>query len=110
MSARRALEHLQPWLGLAAAALGWGAAHQVGSASIFDDCNRAEPIFMLIVCGLGLAVTIGGALFSFDIWRHRDETPGRRFIGLIGALLAALTGFAIILQAISVLIIPPCAT
>ena len=35
MSARRPLEHLQPWLGLAAAALGWGVAHQVGSASIF---------------------------------------------------------------------------
>lgn len=109
MSARRPLEHLQPWLGIAAAALGWAASHQVGSAAIFDNCNRAEPVFMLIVCGLGLAVAIGGGLFSFDIWRHREETPGRRFIGLTGTLLAALASFAIILQAVSVLIIPPCA-
>jgi hypothetical protein len=110
MSARRPLEHLQPWLGLAAAALGWGVAHQVGSASIFDNCNRAQPGFVLIVCGLGLAVATAGALFSLDIWRRQDETPGRRFLGLIGTLLAALTCFAIILQAISSLVIPPCAT
>jgi hypothetical protein len=109
MSARGLLEHLQPWLGLAAAAVGWGASHQVGSASIFDNCIRAEPVFMLVVCGLGLAVAVAGGFFSFDIWRRRDETPGRRFVGVTGALLAALTSFAIILQAISALIIPPCA-
>jgi hypothetical protein len=110
MSARRLLEHLQPWLGLAAAAVGWGASHQVGSASIFDNCHRAEPVFMLVVCGLGLAVAVAGGFFSFDIWRRRDETPGRRFLGMTGTLLAALTSFAIILQAISALIIPSCAT
>jgi hypothetical protein len=110
MSARRPLEHLQPWLGIAAAALGWGAAQQVASSAIFDNCNRGEPGFVLIVCGLGLAVAIAGALFSFDIWRRRDDTPGRRFLGLTGTLLAALASFAIVLQAISALIIPPCAT
>jgi|SRR5205085_5222585 len=109
MSARRPIEHLQPWLGLAAAALGWGAAHQVGSASIFDDCNRAEPMFVLIVCGLGLAVAVAGGLFSLDIWRRPEETPGRRFLGGTGALLALLASFAIVLQATAVLIIPPCA-
>lgn len=109
MSARRPLEHLQPWLGLAAAALGWGAAQQVASSAIFDDCNRAEPGFVLLVCGLGLAIAIAGGFFSFDIWRRQDETPGRRFLGLTGTLLAALAGFAIVLQAISALIIPSCA-
>jgi hypothetical protein len=109
MSARRPLEHLQPWLGLAAAALGWGAAQQVASSAIFDNCNRSEPLFVLIVCGLGLAVAVAGGLFSFDIWRRPEETAGRRFLGLTGALLAALASFAIILQAISVLIIPSCA-
>ena len=109
MSARRSLEHLQPWLGIAAAALGWGAAHQVASSSIFDDCRRGEPAFVLIVCVLGLAIAVTGALFSLDIWRREGETPGRRFLGLTGALLAALASFAIILQASSALIIPPCA-
>ena len=109
MSERRLIEHLQPWFGLAASALGWGAAHQVGSASIFDNCNRAEPGFVLIVCGIGLAVAVAGGLFSLAIWRRPDETPGRRFLGLTGTLLVALTSFAIILQAIASLIIPPCA-
>jgi hypothetical protein len=109
MSARRALEHLQPWLGLAAAAVGWGASQQVASSAIFDNCNRAEPGFVLLVCGLGLVIAVGGAFFSFDIWRQQDETSGRRFLGLTGTLLAALTSFAIVLQAISALIIPPCA-
>ena len=108
MSARRSLEHLQPWLGIAAAALGWGAAHQVASASIFDDCRAANPGFVLLVCGLGLVVAIIGGLFSWDIWRRADESPGRRFVGMIGALLAALASFAIILQSLSALIIPPC--
>lgn len=108
MSARRALEHLQPWLGLAAAALAWGASHQVASASIFDDCRAASPLFVLGTGIIALAVAIAGGLFSWDIWRRPDETPGRHFLGLIGFLLAALASFAIILQSLSALIIPPC--
>jgi hypothetical protein len=109
MSARRLLEHLQPWLGIAAAALGWGATHQVGSASIFDDCRVATPGFVLLVGAVGLVVTIAGGLFSWDIWRHTEESQGRRFVGLTGALVAALAGFAVLLQSLSALIIPPCA-
>ena len=108
MSGGRLLRHLQPWLGLAGAAFGWGAAHQVGSAAIFDDCRVAQPGFVLLVGVLGLAVTVAGGLFSLDIWRRADESPGRRFLGLLGALLAALAGFAVILQSVSALIIPPC--
>jgi hypothetical protein len=48
-------------------------------------------------------------LFSWGLWRDREQTSGHGFVGLIGALLSALAGFAIILQAISALIIPPCA-
>lgn len=109
MSARRPLEHLQPWLGIAAAALGWAASHQVASSAIFDDCRVATPAFVLLVGAIGLAVAVVGGLFSWDIWRRAGETPGRRFLGLTGALLAGLASFAIILQSVSALIIPPCA-
>ena len=109
MSGRDPLDQAQPWLGIAAAALGWGASPQVASSAIFDDCRVATPAFVLIVGAIGLVVAVGGGLFSWDIWRRADETPGRHFLGLTGALLAGLASFAIILQSISALIIPPCA-
>ena len=105
---RRPLEHLLPWLGMAAAALGWGVSHQVASESVFDDCRTAGSGFVLLVCLAGLAVAALGGYFSFDVWR-RDESEGRRFIGLVGALLAALAAFAILLQGAAGLILPPCA-
>ncbi len=103
----RTLEHLLPWLGMAAAAVGWGVSHQLGSNAVFDDCRAGSPGFVLLVCLGGLAVTALGGYFSFDVWR-RDESEGRRFVGLVGALLAALAAFAILLQAASGLILSPC--
>ena len=105
---RRPLEHLLPWLGMAAAAIGWGVSHQLSSNAVFDDCRTGSPGFVLIVCLGGLAATALGGYFSFDVWR-RDESEGRRFVGLVGALLAALAAFAIVLQAVSGLILSPCA-
>jgi hypothetical protein len=105
---RRPLEHLLPWLGMAAAAVGWGVSHQLGSNAVFDDCRTGNPGFVLLVCLGGLAVAAVGGYFSFDVWR-RDESEGRRFVGLVGALLAALAAFAILLQAVASLLLSPCA-
>jgi hypothetical protein len=104
---RPTLRHVRPWAGLAAAAVGWALAHQLGSDTVFDDC-RVGGGFVLLVCLGGLAVTALGGLFSLGVWR-RDESEGRRFLGLVGALLALLAGFAILLQAASGLILAPCA-
>jgi hypothetical protein len=103
----RKLQHALPWLGIAAAAIGWGAAHQLGSDTIFDDC-RVGGGFVLLVCLAGLAITALGGFFSWGVWRS-EESEGRRFLGLLGALLAALAGFAILLQGASGLILAPCA-
>ena len=105
---RRAIEHLVPWLGMAGAAVGWGLSHQTGSTVVFDDCRAGDPAFVLLVCLGGLALAALGGYFSFAAWR-RDGSEARRFIGLVGALLAALAAFAILLQAASGLILPPCA-
>jgi hypothetical protein len=104
---RRTLEHVLPWTGIAAAALGWALAHQLGSDTVFDDC-RVGGGFVLLVCLGGLAITALGGFVSFGVWR-RDESEARRFLGLVGALLAALAAFAILLQAASGLILAPCA-
>jgi hypothetical protein len=98
-----------PWLGLGLAALGWAAAHQIGSDAIFDDCQKGVPGLILLVCLAGLAIDVAGGLFSLAVWRGAGESRGRRFLGMLGMLLAALAGFAIVLQSFAVLIIPPCA-
>jgi hypothetical protein len=103
----RTLEHLRPWSGIAAAAVGWGLSHQIGSEAVFDDCSVGAGL-VLLVCLAGLIGTALGGFLSLDVWR-RDGSEGRRFIGLVGALLAALAAFAILLQAASGLILAPCA-
>jgi hypothetical protein len=101
------LRHVRPWAGLAAAAVGWAAAHQIGSDAVFDDCTVGGG-FVILVCLGGLAVTLLGGLHAWGVWRGEDS-EGRRFLGLVGALLALLAAFAILLQAASGLILSPCA-
>ena len=98
-----------PWLGLLLAAIAWAGSQQVASDALFDDCRRGTPGFVLLVCLIGLLVDVAGALFSFAVLGMAGGSKGRRFLGLLGLLLAALCGFAIILQAINAFIIPPCA-
>ncbi len=109
MAQRRTIEHLAPWLGMVGAAMGWILAHQLGSNTVFDDCRVGDGGFVLMTGLLGLSFVIGGGYFSWDVWRRAEETEGRRFIGLLGFLLALLTGFAIILQTASGLKLPACA-
>ncbi len=106
---RRTLEHLAPWLGLVGAAAGWFLAHQAGSNSVFDDCRVGESWFVVAVNLAGLVLAVAGGFFSWDVCRQDErETEGRRFLGLLGALLAALAVFAIVLQGVSGLILPRC--
>ena len=107
---RGRLEHVAPWLGLAAAALAWAVTHQIGSDSVFDDCRVADTGLILLSGIGGVAVALLGGYFSFDIWRRPAESEGRRFIGLVGALLAMLATFAIVLQSTAALILPGCAS
>jgi TRAP-type C4-dicarboxylate transport system permease small subunit len=106
---RRTIEHLAPWLGLLGAAVSWGASQQIGSDAVFDDCSARGVGFVVIVGLAGLAVAIAGGWFSWGVWRDEGESNGRRFIGILGVLLAILAAFAMILQSLAALIIPSCA-
>jgi hypothetical protein len=109
MKERRTIEHLAPWLGLVAAGLGWGLSHQVGSNAVFDDCRDAGNLFVLVTCLVGLLIIAAGGYFSFNVWRRGgEESEGRRFVGLLGAILALLAAFAVLLQALSAAILPRC--
>jgi hypothetical protein len=101
-------EHLVPWAGLIGAGFAWALAHQIGADSVFDDCRRGSAAFILLVNLVGLALAAGGGYFSWCIWRRPDESEGRRFLGLAGLLFAALLSFALLLQAISGLLVPSC--
>ena len=106
---RHSLEHVAPWLGLLAAGLAWFVAQQVSSNAVFDDCRAGDGGFLLLVGLVALLIAAAGGYFSWDVWRQgRKETEGRRFIGLLGALLAALAAFLIVLQSVSALILPRC--
>lgn len=105
---RRMIEHLAPWLGMLGAAAGWFASQLAGSNAVFDDCRFGAGWFVVAVSLAGLALAAAGGFFSLDVWRRRDETEGRRFLGLVAALLAALAAFAIVLQTIASLILPRC--
>ena len=97
-----------PWSGIAAGAVGWAFAHQLGSNVVFDDCRAGSPAFLILVGLAARAVALAGGFVSLAIWRSEAESGGRRFVGLVGAMLAALAAFAIVLQAAAVLILPPC--
>jgi hypothetical protein len=104
-----AMDKLLPWLGLAAAILGWGLSHQIGSDAIFDDCSVGDGPFVLLVCAPALILTIAGGTLSATIWAGgSSENGGRRFVAMLSSLMAALASFAIVLQMIAGLILPSC--
>ena len=108
MKDRGTIEHLAPWLGLVAAGVGWALSHQVGSDSVFDDCRSNGNGFVLVACLIGLLIIAAGGYFSLDVWRDRGESEGRRFVGLLGGLIALLAAFAVVLQALAATILPRC--
>lgn len=105
---RKPIEHVAPWLGMLGAAVGWFLSHQLGSNAAFDDCRTGNAGYVLLVGLIGLALAAGGGFFSWDVWRRGDETQARRFLGLVGLLLALIAIFAIVLQSVSGLILPDC--
>ena len=96
----------QPFIGILLAASGWALSHQVGSDSVFDNCTRGGA-FVVVVSVIGLAITALGGLYAAMAWRGTDR--GRSFLGGLGALLALIAGFAIVLQIAAGLILPECA-
>jgi hypothetical protein len=100
------LRRPQPLIALLAVSSGWALSHQVGSDSVFAACSRFAGLAVVLVSLVGLAITVAGGLYGWRAWRGPGE--GRRFFGLVSALLALLAGFAIVLQIAAGLILPRC--
>lgn len=102
----RARAALGPWSGAIGGGLGWALADQGGSNFAFARCGEANPALMLLIGALGLAIAAVGGVTS---WRLRETLEGgRRFVALIGAMMAALFGLGILLQTSAALILPRC--
>jgi hypothetical protein len=96
----------QPFIGILFAAAGWALSHQVGSDAVFEECTRGGT-FVVVVSLIGLLISAAGGFYSLLAWRGTDR--GRSFVGALGALLALIAGFAIVLQIAAGLILPACA-
>lgn len=97
----------QPFVGLLVVIAGWALSHQVGSISGFDDCLKLGSPFAVIVSLLGIAITTVGGLYCWRAWKG-SAGAGRRFLGFLGATLAVLLDFAMILQIAAGMILPSC--
>ena len=102
------LERPQPLIAILLVSAGWALSHQWGSNSVFDDCAAAGGVTVVLVSLLGLVIVAAGGLYGYHAWRTSTGS-GRRFLGLLGALLALIAGFAVVLQIGAGLILPPCA-
>ena len=106
---RRAAESLLPWAGILGAGAGWFVSQQVGTIAIQDNCALGDWLFFALLGLLGILLVAGGGILSYRLWRRGEsETEPRRFLGLLGALLAGLLSFPLILHTIPVFIIPRC--
>ena len=98
----------QPLIGILLAAAGWTLSHQWGSNAVFDDCTTSGGGTVIVASLVGLLVTAAGGFYCLWAWRG-GKGDGRSFLGIMGALLALLAGFAILLQIAAGLILPACA-
>lgn len=96
----------QPIIGVILVIAGWFVAHQAGSEGIYDQCARGGG-YVIVVSLIGLLVTAAGGLYCY--LATRTGGSGRRFFGLVGALLGVLAGFGTALQIIAGFIVPACA-
>jgi len=97
----------QPFIGIVLVAAGWALSHQWGSNSVFDDCAASGGLVVVLASLLGLVIVAAGGLYCLPASRTGES--GRRFLGILGALLALISTFAILLQIAAGLILPPCA-
>ena len=106
---RAALLQLWPWAGLAGAATAWALDHQIGSDGVQYYCPWGA-LLTTVVGVLCLLLTAASGFASWRLLRADAETPTRRFIALLGLLLALLLGLAILLSTIAGWILPECLT
>lgn len=89
------------------AAAAWILDHQIGSDSTLFDCTAGSAVTIGVgILALVLAAASGFA--SYRLWRSDLETHARRFVALLGAMMAVLLAIAIALSTVAGFILPGC--
>jgi hypothetical protein len=96
-----------PWAGLVAGAAGWALHQQVFADMLHFDCHLGDT-FAGLAAGAAILVVLAGA--GFVSWQssRAAASHARRFIGVLGAMAAAVFAFAIALQTIASALLPGC--
>ena len=98
-----------PWAGVVGGAAGWFVSQQAGSNMVFAHCENGRWWGVALIGLLGIALAAGGGLLSYRRWRADERAAsGRRFVALLGALVAALFAFPILMQTVAGLLVPGC--
>jgi hypothetical protein len=106
------------WTGLVAGPLAWMIDEWAGYALVPIGCDAGLhwTNHLLSVATIGLVVA-GGWIAARDLRRLRsasseDNAPEGRghFLSLLGLILSAIFGFAVLLDAIAKVMIDPCLT
>ena len=100
------IERPQPALGILLACAGWALSHQVGSQSAFDACAKGGVV-TVVASVIGLVICAAGGFYSLLSYR-KAEGSGRHALAVLGMLLALMASFAVVLQIVAGLILPPC--
>jgi hypothetical protein len=105
------------WAGVFAGPLAWFASQQASYALVPWACHGGPPIAIHLANLVALAVVAFGGALAWRDWRRagrhvsdeRAPPAGRqRFLGLLGLMLCALFGLAIVAQATGAFFFDPC--
>ena len=106
------------WLAVSAGALAWTAHLLVSYALVPVACATGLAWILHAVTLATLLPTIVAGRVCYGVWKRRRDEEGpsprgreagyQQYLGLSGALLNALFGFAILLEGLPVAILSPC--
>jgi len=108
VKSERIRDRFMPWSGLALGTLGVALTHQIGSDSVFQDCEFSSPLIVILAAMLGLVIVALGALGSWRVYAGEGEGPARRMIAIVSLMSCGIYALAIVLPLIASLIIPRC--
>lgn len=111
MSASDAASRFAPWTGWVSSGLAVVINHQGIADTVYFRCEAGNPVTVVVLGAATLVLAWAGALIGWRSRRSDTEDPDRRtrrFISLVGLLMAALYSVAILFQILAGLIIPVC--
>jgi hypothetical protein len=107
---------LLPCAGLVLGPVAWAANTQISQFLPFAEC-RAHIALLMPLTAACMVCSLGGAFISLRQWLAVGRSPARKrsayptsyeFVCAVGALTGTMVGFALLLQGIASITVPPC--